>query len=106
MIQTAAQKELPAVPPQTTSCVETAVAHVDATHRHPTERVLSKVREAIDQSSYRELNRLTVTPVDGGILLEGRVSCYFLKQMAQEVVRKPLEGHRVVNRVTVTPSPK
>jgi osmotically-inducible protein OsmY len=55
----------------------------------------------LSASPMPELRRLAVEATDEVIILSGRVSSYYLKQMAQECVRTATAGRRVVNRVEV-----
>ncbi|MCU0962110.1 MAG: BON domain-containing protein [Pirellulaceae bacterium] len=58
------------------------------------------------RSSYNELRRVTGDFHEGILTLRGRVSSFYLKQVAQTLVQH-LEGvERIVNRVEVTgPAP-
>ena len=59
--------------------------------------------EAMTSSPLGQLRRLSVTADDTQVVITGRVSSYYLKQMAQETVR-PVLGHRtLLNRVEVCP---
>lgn len=54
------------------------------------------------RSSYGELRRVTGDFHEGILTLRGRVSSFYLKQIAQSLVQR-LEGvERIVNRVEVT----
>lgn len=55
----------------------------------------------LSASSMPELRRLAVVSTDESVILSGRVSSYYMKQMAQECVRGVTAGRRVVNRVEV-----
>jgi hypothetical protein len=58
---------------------------------------------ALTTSPLGQLRRLVVTASDTQMVISGRVSSYYLKQMAQETVR-PLLGERtLLNRVEVCP---
>jgi hypothetical protein len=57
--------------------------------------------QALLQSAHPALRRLSVEETEAAIVINGRVGSYYLKQLAQEVVR-PVRGVRqLVNRVTV-----
>jgi osmotically-inducible protein OsmY len=63
--------------------------------------VSSRVVQALQQSSHPALRMLAVEETDSTVVLSGRVSSYYLKQLAQETVM-PLSGTRtLVNRVLV-----
>ncbi len=53
------------------------------------------------KSSNPEIRRLNVRETDDTLEISGRVSCYYLKQMAQESLRAAAAGRRIVNVVTV-----
>jgi hypothetical protein len=52
-------------------------------------------------SSNPELRRLVVSETEESLEIDGRVSCYYVKQLAQETLRRTADGRRIVNRVTV-----
>jgi hypothetical protein len=52
-------------------------------------------------SSNPELRRLLVQETEESIKIEGRVSSYYVKQLAQETLRRVADGRRVINRVLV-----
>jgi hypothetical protein len=61
----------------------------------------SSAAQALRQSSHPALRRLALEESDSAIVITGRVSTYYLKQMAQEAVM-PMRGVRIlINRVTV-----
>jgi len=47
------------------------------------------------------LRRLSVEESEAEVIITGRVSSYYHKQLAQEAIRSVLEGRRLHNRVTV-----
>ena len=57
----------------------------------PTERERLKQQDLaktrLSESGYPALRRLTCEVSDGVIVLSGKVSCYYMKQMAQTLVR-------------------
>lgn len=61
----------------------------------------TRTQSLLAESGQHELRRLSVTETDETIVLEGRVSRFYLKQLAQEVVRCATEGRRLINRVRV-----
>jgi osmotically-inducible protein OsmY len=65
------------------------------------EITVKKALLALQRSGYASLQSLTVTAVDGKITLHGSVPTYFLKQIAQEVVRAVSGGNKLSNRVSV-----
>ncbi len=52
-------------------------------------------------SSQPELRRLRVTESDAEVVITGRVSSYYLKQLAQEALRPAVFGRKLLNRVEV-----
>ena len=48
-----------------------------------------------------ELKRLHCTAHSGNLILRGQVSSYYLKQLAQEVLRSLNGVHRIVNHIEV-----
>jgi hypothetical protein len=59
--------------------------------------------EALTTSPLGQLRRLTVTADDTQVVITGRVSSYYLKQMAQEAIRPVLGQRTLFNRVEVCP---
>jgi osmotically-inducible protein OsmY len=67
----------------------------------PTAPAVSRAAEALKQSAHPALRQLDVQETESAIVLTGRVSSYYLKQLAQEAVM-PVRGERqLVNQVTV-----
>lgn len=58
---------------------------------------------ALTTSPLGQLRRLVVTADDTQVVITGRVSSYYLKQMAQETVRHALGERTLLNRVEVCP---
>jgi BON domain len=58
-------------------------------------------KSAIAASPQPEVRRLSVTVNPSEVVISGRVSCFYLKQLAQETVKPTATGKRVVNRVEV-----
>jgi osmotically-inducible protein OsmY len=63
--------------------------------------VASKARQLLDQSNYLALRRLHCEFHDGQLVLLGRVPTYYLKQMAQTLVRQLPQVRQIENRVDV-----
>ena len=65
--------------------------------------VQSRAAQALRQSSHPALRFLKVEETEARIIISGRVTSYYLKQLAQETIM-PVRGDlELVNRVTVTP---
>lgn len=63
--------------------------------------VQSQATQALQQSSHPGLRNLTVQESAGTIVISGRVTSYYLKQLAQETIM-PVRGEcQLLNRVTV-----
>jgi hypothetical protein len=63
--------------------------------------VSSEVMQALRQSSHPALRRLLIEETATAVVISGRVTSYYLKQLAQETIM-PMRGCRdVVNRVLV-----
>jgi hypothetical protein len=70
----------------------------------PTVAAVSPAAEALKRSTHPALRQLCVEETESAIVITGRVSSYYLKQLAQETVM-PLRGVRELhNRVTVVRS--
>ena len=61
----------------------------------------SSLEAVLSSSPIPELRRLAVVESESEVVLEGRVSSYYLKQMAQESIRSVLGQRRLSNRVEV-----
>ncbi len=71
-------------------------------HRH----VEASVRVCLSQSPYSELRGLNGDFHEGILTLRGRVSSFYMKQVAQTLVKRVDGVERIVNRVEVTgPAP-
>ncbi len=79
-------------------------------HRFPSERLSHGIQDSLSQSPYLELQRISISLDDRSVLLIGKLSSYFLKQLAQELVRKIAYDHEIVNAILVShagvPEPK
>jgi hypothetical protein len=58
-------------------------------------------REVLTASPLPQLRRLEVTVNEGVVVISGKVSSYYLKQLAQETIRPALGDRRLLNRVEV-----
>jgi hypothetical protein len=63
--------------------------------------IQSRAAQALRQSSHPALRALTVQETEQAIVISGRVSSYYLKQLAQEMIMQVRSGRDLVNRVTV-----
>jgi hypothetical protein len=56
---------------------------------------------ALRRSPIPALRKLTLEESETGVIIEGEVSSYYLKQLAQEAVLPLLDGRKLFNRVHV-----
>jgi osmotically-inducible protein OsmY len=63
--------------------------------------VQSEAQNLLEQSNYLALRRLRCEFHDGRLVLNGRVPTYYLKQVAQTIVRQLPAVRRIDNRVDV-----
>ena len=57
--------------------------------------------DVLTTSPLPQLRRLVVTVNDGEVIITGKVSSYYMKQLAQEAVRSVVGVRRLLNRVEV-----
>jgi hypothetical protein len=60
-----------------------------------------QVSTVIRQSPIPALRRLSVNEDETTVILQGTVSSYYLKQLAQEMIKPMLAGRQLVNSVAV-----
>ena len=78
-----------------------SIANAAGEHPVAQDAIRETIQQALWQSSYREVRAVTCSFNEGVVVLRGRVSSYFFKQSAQELVRNLKEVDQVVNRVSV-----
>ena len=71
----------------------------------PTTLELSRASQALRRSPLPALRKLSLEETDDVVVINGRVSSYYLKQLAQEAVMPALGGRQLRNRVAVIPEP-
>lgn len=76
-----------------------SVSHDSGSSRD--EQILHKVKQVLHQCGYEQLRRVSTYCDDGRITLQGRISTYYLKQVAQELVRSVSEVRDVDNDLRV-----
>lgn len=64
-------------------------------------RLLDQVRGALSKSPYLTPKHVQIEATDGNIRLEGTVSSFYQKQMAQELARRVDGVDRVENQLQV-----
>jgi hypothetical protein len=69
---------------------------MSATTLQPTRAAL-----ALDRSPIPALRKLSVEESEAAIVINGRVTSYYLKQLAQETIMPVLDGRALLNRVAV-----
>ncbi len=62
---------------------------------------LFQATAALRESPLPALRKLSIEETEATVLIRGKVSSFYLKQMAQETVMPVLGGRELVNRVTV-----
>jgi hypothetical protein len=67
----------------------------------PASVLSSSAAQALRQSPIPALRMLQVQETEAGVVISGRVSSYYLKQLAQETILPLLDHRELVNRVTV-----
>jgi hypothetical protein len=60
--------------------------------------------DVLTASPLPQLRRLVVTVNEAEVVITGRVSSYYMKQLAQEALRHTLGDRRLLNRVEVCPN--
>ena len=61
----------------------------------------AQATHALKKSSHPALRGLSVEGTEGNLIISGRVSSYYLKQLAQETIMSVREGMQLVNKVDV-----
>ena len=64
-------------------------------------QVVSQAAHALKKSSHPALRNLSVEGTDCSLIISGRVTSYYLKQLAQETIMSVREGLQLVNKVDV-----
>src|SRR5262249_36740548 len=65
---------------------------------------LTEPSKVLTASPLPQLRRLVVTVSDAEVVITGRVSSYYMKQLAQDALRPTLGDRRLLNRVEVCPN--
>ena len=65
--------------------------------------ILSEVQQRLNSSGHEELRSLAYEYHEGMLILRGRLSSHYLKQLAQEAVRTQLGVRMIVNAIEVVP---
>lgn len=63
--------------------------------------VVTQAAHALKKSSHPSLRKLSVEGTEGALIISGRVTSYYLKQLAQETIMSCREGLQLVNKVDV-----
>src|SRR5688500_12322398 len=64
-------------------------------------QVVTQAAHALKKSSHPALRNLSVEGTDQSLIISGRVTSYYLKQLAQETIMQCREGLQLVNKVDV-----
>ena len=65
----------------------------------------SRASQALRGSALPALRRLSLQETEAVVVINGRVSSYYLKQLAQEAVMPALDGRELQNQVAVVREP-
>ena len=71
----------------------------------PTTMEPTRATQALRRSPIPALRKLALEETEDAVVISGRVSSYYLKQLAQEAVMPALGGRELRNRVAVVPEP-
>jgi hypothetical protein len=61
----------------------------------------SQLDLALQRSPIPALRKLTLTESESSVTIQGQVSSYYLKQLAQEAILPLLDGRQLLNHVQV-----
>ena len=64
----------------------------------------SGLAEVLTASPLPQLRQLVVTVNEAEVVITGRVSSYYMKQLAQEALRPTVGARRLLNQVEVCPN--
>ena len=70
-------------------------------HSTQVDRPLRQLRKALDACGYPELSAVECSVEEENVVLSGRVSSFYLKQLAQATVLRTVRGSRVRNLLRV-----
>ncbi len=65
----------------------------------------SRASQALRGSALPALRRLSLQETEAVVVINGRVSSYYLKQLAQEAIMPALDGRELQNQVAVIREP-
>ncbi len=71
---------------------------IDLPERDP----LRHAQSLLGQNSLIDLHQVSVDRLGDTLVLTGRVTSFYVKQVAQETIRPAADGLRVINRLEVT----
>ena len=87
--------------PTTESLTSISKGHDTRMSKQPASVVQCRAQSALDSSPIYDLHDLSVECSGDALLITGRVSSFYHKQLVQEIVRTATKGTRVVNSVDV-----
>lgn len=64
-------------------------------------QLVANVQRALEASGYPELHRISIKVQQSEVALNGKVSSYFQKQLAQEFVKRVAEVSAIRNEISV-----
>jgi hypothetical protein len=65
----------------------------------------SRACQALRDSALPALRKLSLQETEAVVVINGRVSSYYLKQLAQEAIMPALDGRELQNQVAVVREP-
>ena len=83
------------------SLLETQVSSNQERLAVPDEKLYGAIVESLQSCGYRQLNDVDVSVHSGHVLLHGRVSTYYMKQLAQTSVLRLAGVERLENELLV-----
>lgn len=69
--------------------------------RHALDGAVQKAQAALEASPIFGLQQLRVDAAEERLMISGKVTCFYHKQLAQEIVRHAVEGVGVTNAIVV-----
>ncbi len=66
---------------------------------------MSRLAQALCRSPIPALRKLSLLESESTVTIQGQVSSYYLKQLAQETILPLLDGRQLLNRVHVVTEP-
>lgn len=87
----------------TSSQTESRPIESSSTVTDAEQQVLQRAKRCFATSAYFALRRVACAYHEGVLILRGRVPSFYLKQVAQTIVKNAVEGIQIDNRIEVKP---